>query len=579
MRRRIRKACEPCRHRKVKCDGVHPCDVCVGYGYSCVYANSEVSAVEQVSISSVKLPLSPTVPRSQEQLSAASDSLLTVNGEPQRQLYVLSEERQFPMTGNTRFTRVDSAIAFPRSLGLSLNADDLPRLQAIAWNSGTRVENLEVIQPNIFHYITLDDLETFPNTFFTSVNQIFDILNHEEFNHRVTRCWETQNIDDGFGVVLSGVMALGSLFSAHHTLTHEAEIVEQARLILDKTFAHSGVLLSVDFVVGWILRAIYLRSTTKPHVSWVASCMAMHIAESIGLHQEMSEIKTSGRAQSQSRVMTETEIETRRRTFWAASSLNRLFSAQYGRTMITLQNIGCRYPIAVSGDGAENFISFIRLLPDLCDATNSASSSAVVLLTEGLLRVSRVAIHKLPLILLRADAVFCIYRKLRYIGVTLSPIQIEVVLSVIRSALGAADSLALQLQQWWTIVGVPFHSICVLIALNTMESLTLLHKAMETLQNITNTFSSRRSKEALSTAHQLVKAAEKKRRGELECLQRCLNLNTRMTTSTAVQTPSSEEQLDLPLFEWPTDDDLGFLDFLGTGHANQDPSIAGGFDA
>ncbi|TVY17515.1 Protein RDR1 [Lachnellula arida] len=574
QRRRIRKACEPCRNRKVKCDGAHPCEVCIGYDYSCVYANSDIrtSTSEQViPVGTPSIDLD-TASKPRDQPPQASDSHETINTEPQKQLYVLSEERQSPRTGNTRFTRVDSAIAFPRSLGLAVNAEEPPRLQAFAWNTGTRIDNNPVIRQNIFQYITHLNVETLSTVFFTSVNPIFDIIRRDEFNHQFSRCWETQSIDAGFEVVLSGVLALGSLFSPQPAFMHEAELIERARTTLDSTFAHSEVLLSVDFVIGWILRSIYLRCTTKPHVSWVASSMAMHIAESIGLHQEMSEMRiTPGKRGG----MSEEEVEGRRRVFWTADCLNRLFSAQYGRTKIMLQNTTCRYPTTVNDDGKDEFISLIRLMPDLCDV---GSPSSATVLTDGIVRLGRMDISKSPLLLLRADALFCVYRKLRYIGVTLSQKQTEVILSVIRSALEAADSLALQSQQWWTIIGVPFHSVCVLIALNTMESLTLLQKAMETLQNVVGVFNSHVSREALRTAHYLVKVTEKKRRGELECLQRCLNLNAQMSAATPTQTPPLDGAAELPSFEWPTDIDLGFFDFLDTSYMDGDTGMAGGID-
>ncbi|KAH8591133.1 hypothetical protein B0O99DRAFT_520278, partial [Bisporella sp. PMI_857] len=551
MRRRIRKACEPCRKRKVKCDGEVPCGLCVGYGYSCVYASAEVPALAQASSSSI--------PQPQERRPVASASQAVEIGKPEKRLYVLAQERQSPQTTKTRFTRMDSAIAFPRSLGLSLNADDPPPLQAFAWNTGTRAESVKMVQSSIFQYITLQDVESFSATYFTSVHPVFDVVNHENFDQRVTRCWATQTIDAGFEVVLCGVAALGSLFS-RYTSMHEADLVEQARLILDRTFAHSGISLSVDFVVGWILRALYLRSTARPHDSWMAISIAMHISESIGLHQEMSEISTTHRTQGQRIFISDAEIEARRRVFWTADSLNRLFSAQYGRTKITLQNASCQYPTIPTNDTADDFINLIRLLPDLCDV---GSLNSIAILTDGIMRLGKKAVTKLPLLLLRADMIFCIYRKLRYIGITASPALTEVILSVIGLALHSTNSIALRSEQWWTIVGVPFHSVCVLIALNTAESLDLLNKAIETLQNVANIFNTQVSQEALRTAHQLVKISEKKKRRELESLQRCLNLNASMAT-TITQTPLAEGPQGMMSFEWPTDIALGFSDFLNT---------------
>ena len=199
-------------------------------------------------------------------------------------------------------------------------------------------------------------------------------------------------------------------------------------------------------------------------------------------------------------------------------------------------------------------------------------------LTDSLIRLGKIECHNLPLHLIKADAMFCIYRKLRYIGITLSQNQTETILSVIRSALDAAESLAHQYQQWWNIVGVPFHSICVLIALYTMESLTLLPQAMETLQSVATVFGSHVSREALRTAHYLVRVAEKRKRKELVCLQQCLNVNAEMAGSPQTQNPVEEASSDLPLFQWPTDFDLGFPEFLDIGYswANENTGVSGG---
>lgn len=484
--------------------------------------------------------------------------------EPPNQLYVLSEERQPSRTGSTSFTRVDSAIAFPRSLGLSLGADDAPKLQAFAWNTGTRAEAPAVVQPSIFEYISYEDIEKFSLIFFTSINPVFGLLTREDFNRRIIQSWETQSIDAGLEVVLCGTIALGSLFSTP-PFTHEPNVVEQARLTLDKTIAHTGsALLSLDFVHGWLLRALYLRCTANPHVSWLASSIALHIAESIGLHQEMRSVKTATRTQS--RVLTDAEIESRRKTFWVACSLNRLFAAQYGRSKINLQNVSCRYPGPDEEEDADDFIGLIRLMPDLCDATTLVSMPAIAPVTEALLSLARFRTEKEPLLLLRADCVFCVYRKMRHVGLGLSGLQSEAVISVIRAALVAADSLARQRHQWWMIIGVPFHSLCVLLALNTLDSLTLLQGAMETLQRVVGVVGSDGAREALRTAHGLVKGTEGSRRRELECLQRCVNLNAQVGEMVPVVG-------EVPAFEWPTDFELGFAEYWDTGFLEGDVDV------
>ena len=64
------------------------------------------------------------------------------------------------------------------------------------------------------------------------------------------------------------VVALGSFISSPLLpLLAEAQVVEHRRLLLDLTTAHAPAWLSVRHVQAWLLRAIYLRSTTRPHLS------------------------------------------------------------------------------------------------------------------------------------------------------------------------------------------------------------------------------------------------------------------------------------------------------------------------
>ena len=560
-RRRVRKACEPCRHRKVKCDGGFPCKVCSGYGYECFYQTGE-GVPTVVQSPKLKTGASPIVAGANHQdFNITSQELPDIAG-PKRRLYVLSDDPQSLKPLNAHFTRVDSAIAFPRSLGLSLNLNNPPRIHSFAWNAGTRGDTGPPARSKVFEYVSLRDVEALSKTYFSNVHPIFGVIDRESFERKATNCWTNQEVDTGFEAVLCSVIALGSFFSKTGSFAYESEVVEQGRLALDSTFAQPKVLLSVDFVAAWVLRAIYLRATAKPHLSWMASNMAMHTAESVGLHQELNDICQGKTAALQSRVADEAECELRRRVYWVSACLNRLFACHYGRTHIMLQNIGCRYPTAREGDETTEFIDLINRAPLDNPAGSSIFSSAE--LTESLKKLSESPIKPLPLILLRADMSFCIYRKLRYLGVTLSPARVEIFLSMTRVALAAANVLANEGQQWWSVIGVPFHSLCSLIAIGTIESISLLPEAMETLQRVTSIFSSPHATEALQTGTYLLRGAEAKKRREYDLLQKTVALGSSGATAVSQRSAAGGEVINdvMPSFEWPTDLDLGWSEFL-----------------
>lgn len=385
-------------------------------------------------------------------------------GEPRKKLYLLSEESLSSRSVNTRFTRADSAVALPRSLGISMNAGqrELPKLQSFAWNLSTRSEKQLPYLASLFDYVSIQDVKRLADAYFTAVHPVFGMVKAQKFWLQVDRAWMSRAVDPGFEVVLCGVLALGSLFSVQ-PYVHEEAMVDRSKTLLDTTFAYLDDLLSVDFVVGWLLRIVYLRCTAKSHVSWMASCMAMHVAESVGLHQEVGDIKIA----QGNRIMDEDDIETRRTIFWTARSLNKLLSAQYGRTMVTLQNDGCRYP-TVTEDG-NGFLSIIQPIPNLCDNATIASSSTTDVLLDAMTKLTSMSFDEPQLNMMRADAVFCIYRKLRHMGVMLSFIQNRAVIQIIEETLESAVSLKQQRRPWWTIVHTPFQSLCTLIALDSTE--------------------------------------------------------------------------------------------------------------
>jgi len=109
------------------------------------------------------------------------------------------------------------------------------------------------------------------------------------FDARATEFWVSRKQATDFEGVICGVIAWGSYFSGPASSAAEAQVVEQVRLLLDFSIAHPPVLLSVKHVQAWILRALYLRSTTRPHSSWMASCNAVHIAEALGPHRDIGE--------------------------------------------------------------------------------------------------------------------------------------------------------------------------------------------------------------------------------------------------------------------------------------------------
>jgi hypothetical protein len=286
---------------------------------------------------------------------------------------------------------------------------------------------------------------------------------------------------------------------------------------LDHSTAYAPALISMKHVAAWTLRAIYLRSTTRPHLSWIASCTAVHIAEAIGLHREF---RTDQIKLDVPRQVPPSEINFRRRTFWVTIALNQFLSCEYGRTSISIDSISCELPVSPAGDFTAKVIEIMRFVPK----KQLFNSSCQVVLLENLRAAADIDVNSPFIGLLKADSCFCIYRKLMSIGVNLPASHVASLLEVIRVALDSVKFLTTLEHPWWNIVSTPFQTVCVLLSLATPESLAMIPHALETLKNVTTTFDSHLSREALSTAATLVKGARDKRSRELDSLDQGLGI-------------------------------------------------------
>jgi hypothetical protein len=579
VRQRIQKACVPCRKRKIKCDGDEPCAACAGYGYECVYkdrtpqkngsASAETSPSRPSAFNYVprrrpqpepaqvspQQPPDPSYPESESYIPDSNGDQLVVHGSYLASETYVQENNPNPLLlapFKTRFTSAHSAIAWPKSLGISLGMSNPPRLQSFAWNAGTRAEPKVLPANSIKNIVSLEEVQRFADVYFNEVHPFFGLMDQDMFHARARDFWAFEKKGTDFEACMCGVVALGSYFSGQASLSQEAAVVEQGRLLLDHSVAHPPAMLSVKHVTAWVLRTLYLRLTTRPHLSWMASCTAVHIAESIGLHREISESKIKC---DSTRHISGFEVDLRRRSFWLALALNTFFAAEYGRTRVHIDLIGCHPITPKAGSFTAEVVAMLLSIPK--QQSHAASTSDLV---DSFAEVAVMSVKAPFLGLLRADVCFCIFRLLRSTNRNLPPAQITSLLDVIRVALEGATFLHTVNQTWWNITGTPFHSINILLSIGTQESFALLPLALETLKNVATTYNSHLSNEALKTAHALVQAARAKRGRELESLDQSLNVAADFSCTSNSSTASGGDY-----FEWPMDDDLGFADFVDLG--------------
>ncbi|TVY14243.1 Protein RDR1 [Lachnellula arida] len=555
VRQRSRRACAPCRKRKIKCDGDDPCAACTGYGYNCIYAERQGQAspkppgLGSATTASIATPNSNGITISSNATEAPP---LQRDDAP----YLVAESRVPAADANgallyqsikTRSTTSSSAIAFPAKLGISLGVAEPPRLQAFAWNPGSRQETKFVPDKTICDIISLEQMKIFVGKYFKEVHIYFGIISQKEsFVGRCVEFWASSNKHGtDFEALICGVVALGSYFSGAAGLPAEAEIVEHGRILLDLSTAHPPCFLSVKHVSAWVLRAIYLRCTTRPHLSWMASCTAVHVAEVLGLHRD---IQTLRMTQNPPRNTTPLEEDLRRRKFWVAMALNQFLAAEYGRTRVQLDHVDCTPLLPKAGDLTAQTIAIMQSVP----SSNSTVSDLYSALNVAVALPVDSPFHSL----LRADVCFCIYRMFRSANLALSSSQTGALLEIIKVALDGVKLLRTMRCCWWNIIGTPFHCVCVLLSIATSESLAMIPNALETLKNTVAVYDSHISNEALRTAHALVQGAKAKMAREMQSLETGLSV----VGDLAEDGPAANQYL-----EWAAWEDMGRIDYFDFG--------------
>ncbi|KAJ9224100.1 transcriptional regulator family: Fungal Specific TF [Paecilomyces variotii] len=494
MRQRSRRACFPCRQRKRKCDGRLPCLTCTGYGYECRYSDDgERKIPKRTALDDVLMPepvhKAPRLPQpsTHSKVKSAHHGILDPN--------------------KWRYMSSDSAIAFPRVVGLDLQSANPPRLHSFAYNTGLRSEPGCTVKFQLVDLIAWNQVRELIDIYASTIHPIFGFLDVERLYRRCEDHWNGKSQGPGLEALISGIIGLASLFSGLLATDVEMRIVLHAKELLEDP-SHSRF-PSIEQVGAWILRTIYIRATSRPHVSWLSSCTTMHLVEATGLHREMDQVvlmsdSRQGYLQEQSDV--------RERTAMIAHCLNAIISYDYGRSAVYIGPLSFNKIVPRDGDFSLHLYGLVRGLPrDDIHADPTARKSELIAALNYLLDAPTG--HDFVTIT-RAELCFCVYRRLRLLDNGLKQEQIEQVIAAGTAALPAARRLMASNHPWWNVMSTIFQFVCVLLAIDTTESIASVPDVMETLEIITTRLDTHLAKEAAHTARILVCASlEKKRKG------------------------------------------------------------------
>ncbi|CUS21702.1 LAQU0S03e08724g1_1 [Lachancea quebecensis] len=510
-RQRARKACVPCRQRKRRCDGGNPCGMCVSYAYKCQYD-------EQGDPTALPTPLVPEVPDN-ARIIGPSNTRMVIKPPSVRAKILLNSTQCAADQGvfdaaRSRYMGLSSAVAFARSLGIELQSANPPHLHSFAWNCGLRPEEKSNAHCALFDLITKEETYHFTQIYFSAVHPVFDVVDPEHFKKSVESYWEDGCKVSAFGAVVGGVVALGSLFSGGPGHPRELEIVQYSKSVLeDPTF---GRLPSAEQVSAWVLRTLYLRATTRPHAAWLASCVTIHLAEASALHHEIENVELTANDRALP-PRTKKISERARRLFWCAWSINSILSYDYGRSSASLGGISCKLPTKSDGNYTAQLVDLALIIPPA--NTEASKETRIADLLQALTLVYETPDEHNFLSLVKADLCNSFYRRLRLFNHTLDTEVVFQLTTVCNHALSAAYDLVERKLPWWNVLSAPFQYICVLLAINTSESLANVAKAKSIFDRIVSDLNTHMAIEAQNTIKLLLQDSIKKKKQELSDLE------------------------------------------------------------
>ncbi|MCJ1297875.1 hypothetical protein MMC08_000663 [Hypocenomyce scalaris] len=449
--------------------------------------------------------------------------------------------------GKGRFSYPHSSVVFPRKLGQEMNLQEDLKFHSYGWNLSLRQEPRVTVRPAVRRYLTFQDVSLYGQVYFKVVDPVYHFIDHGRFFDRCAKYWLSEKPDmEDIEALISGVVALGSFFATEPCQV-ENQLMQHAKEILDTGCAYAPGRLSLDQAAAWVLRTLYLRLTTRPHLSWYASCSAVHVVEAMGLHVDFEAVDLA--ADSSSALATEF-IASRRCIFECATFLNAIISAEYGRSRVLLQGLKLS-----SKDDERNFSK--TMSGQLTQLLVSVEEEAGPHTTMQILQ----SICDLPdqpptLVLLKTDIALHLYRKtVNNRHKKFSDVESQVMISIIKTALSVARQFLPDRQPWWNVLSTPFQSLLILIAMDSNESLDLVPDAMSVLTAVYETFKTHLVVEVIKIAKCLIEGLEKRKIKQTGFLSRASDLaGIPEDLSTWIQGPVTAEQGQTLCEDWIGDE-------------------------
>lgn len=416
----------------------------------------------------------------------------------------------------SRYAGASAAMAFPHILGGALGSESPSKMHSLAYNFGVRPEEVSNAHVFLGTIISEDDLGLLSGVYFSALAPIGDLVDQRIF---VQRCRDYyhgySSTTVAFGAVAAGVAALGSFLSPNRH-PRESDLVQYAKGILDDPT--SMRMLGIDHIVAWGMRVFYLRATSRPNDTWLASCTVMHLCEAVGLHEEENIKKMASVAGT---AAVGHDADRLRRIFWISWAGHTLLSYEYDRSSVRFRAVTCQAIMPKSGSVADQFVQLAQVIP----APNSPfrlehqPPTPREELFERLRALEKLRFSHPFLVVTKADLAFCFYRRIYQLKTGISDDIVQLVVDSGNPAVDAAQQLASQGRLFWNVIGSVFQYACVLLAMDAPAASVHVAAAFKGLENLVEAADTGPTREALSMARHLLSLHTAKKRKELAQLE------------------------------------------------------------
>ncbi|KAJ6515140.1 fungal-specific transcription factor domain-containing protein [Mycena vitilis] len=361
-KRRIARACDICRRKKIRCDGAqmpgNRCSNCIAYTFECSYVEQAkkrgppkgyVESME-IRVEKIERLLQTILPEAEyahllSEPSLPSSQVPPINDDDERVQFGLSEHLGRLSLNSDHddrfFGRSSGAMLLQTALNVKLDAEPQnARRHTEFWASRP---SPAPVPPPQYNFPPPDLAASLIDLYFTHINLVLPLLHRPTFARDLGSGLHLLN--DGFAATYLLVCAIGARYSSDSRVLLDGSDnlhscgwrwFEQLQLMRDP-LGPPPSLYDLQFSA---LSVIFLHGTSAPESCWTLVSVGISMAQDVGAHR---------RKESTHRWTAEDELW--KRAFWVLVYLDRTMSCNYGRPCaIQDEDFDLEFPIDVDDE-------------------------------------------------------------------------------------------------------------------------------------------------------------------------------------------------------------------------------------